>query len=268
MSRKNRAGKSRTARPSRHLFDCWPEIAERVRSARRLALFLDFDGTLAPFRLRPEQVKLSERTRRALRRLVCEAGVKVFVVSGRRRADVENRVGVPGVHCFGLHGWEGPTARPPSPAARLLRQARQQLRKSLAGLRGVWIEEKGPTFAVHVREAAASAARQAGAIVQQVMECFEPDLRLLPGNQVWEVTPQELEGKGAKVRALLRQMPAATLPIFLGDDTTDESAFAVLHHGITVCVGARQPTLARFGLLGPREVQRFLQKLGGELQQD
>jgi trehalose-phosphatase len=252
-----------------HLFHRWPQVSERVRLADRVALFLDFDGTLAPFRIRAEQVRLSDGTRRALRRLVRNPRVNVFVLSGRRRADVENRVGVPGVNCFGLHGWEGPTTGvPKSSAGSLLRQARHQLRNRLASLRGVWIEKKGPVFAVHVRGATAGAVHRAGVIVEQVMKRFEPGLRLLPGNQVWEVTPQELPGKGATVRALLREMPAATLPICLGDDATDESAFAVLRRGITVGVGVeQQPTEARFHLRSPQEVRRFLEKVESELRE-
>src|SRR5215831_17125052 len=82
------------ARATRHLFDGWAQVSERVRSAEHLALFLDFDGTLAPFRTRPEQVRLSDGARRALQRLLRHPQLTVFVLSGRRRADVEDRVGV------------------------------------------------------------------------------------------------------------------------------------------------------------------------------
>jgi len=250
-----------------HLFDCWSQVAERVRSADRLALFLDFDGTLASFRTRPEEVTLSDSTRRVLTRLGCHLQVRLFILSGRRLADLENRVGVPGLCYFGLHGWEGPnTATPKATARRVLHRVKRQVELELAGLRGVWIEEKGPILAVHVRGAAPHAVRRAGDIVGRVTKAFEPHLRVLPGNKVWEVMPQELEGKGAAVRALLREMPAGTLPVYVGDDTTDESAFAVLRHGITVCAGPR-PTKAKFQVRGPREVRRFLEKVERELRE-
>jgi len=253
-------------RAPRHLIDGWPQVSERVRSAEHLALFLDFDGTLAPFRRRPEQVRLSDDTRRVLQRLVRYPQLRVFVLSGRRRADVQDRVGVPEVRCYGLHGWEGPTTGlPKSPAKRSLREVRRQLRNRLSGLRGVWIEDKGPILGVHVRGAAGGALRQASNIVQDVMGRFEPKLGVLAGNRVWEVMPRELRGKGVTVRALLRKMPAGTLPIYLGDDATDETAFAELRHGITVCVGVRRPTKARFDLRSPQEVRIFLRKLEKEL---
>jgi trehalose 6-phosphate phosphatase len=260
-----RGGANEVPSDRQNLLDCWLQVSGRVRSAKRVALFLDFDGTLAPFRKRPEQVRMSDRTRRALRRLVREPRVRVFVLSGRRRADVKDRVRVRGILCFGLHGWEGPATAVPKRAGGLLRRARHELRNSVRGLRGVWIEKKGPVFALHVRGAAPEAVRRAGAAVRRVMSEFKPKLRVLPGNHVWEVMPRELQGKGATARALLRRMPAATLPIYAGDDTTDESAFAALRRGITICVGARQPTKARFDLHGPPEVCRFLEKLAREL---
>ena len=103
-----RSERSHVSENPPYLFDCWSQVAERVRLADRLALFLDFDGTLAPFRTRPDEVNLSDSTRRVLKRLGRHSRVGVFILSGRRRVDVENRVGVPGLCYLGLHGWEGP----------------------------------------------------------------------------------------------------------------------------------------------------------------
>jgi trehalose 6-phosphate phosphatase len=192
--------------------------------------------------------------------------MEICVLSGRRRADVQKRVSVRGIRCFGLHGWEGSApAVSEAHVAKLLRQARRQFRQRLADLREIWIEEKGPIFAVHVRGATAGAARRTGKIMHEVMGSFVPNLRLLPGNQVWEVTPSEMQGKGATVRVLLARMHPAPLPVYVGDDTTDESAFAVLRRGITVCVGPSRPTRARFALRGTQEVRMFLEKLGREM---
>ncbi len=261
-----RGSSAHTRRNPKHLFDHWPMVVEAVRSAGSVALFLDFDGTLTPFRERPDQVRLSEGTRRALAGLARDPRVDVLVLSGRRRADVKRRVGIPGIRCFGLHGWEGSApAVSKASVAKLLHEARQQFRERLADLREIWIEEKGPVFAVHVRGATEDAARRTGAIVREVMGSFMPDLRVLPGNQVWEVAPAELQGKGATVRALLDRMVDSPLTFYVGDDTTDESAFSVLTDGITVCVGSRRPTEAKFTLRGPQEVRQFLERLGREL---
>jgi trehalose 6-phosphate phosphatase len=210
---------------------------------------------------------MSQRTRIALERLVRDPRTSVYLLTGRQRADVEKRVAVPGVRCFGLHGWEGAApVKPEAGNAQLLREARRQLRRRLSGLRGVWIEEKGPIFAVHARGATQGAARRAGDIVEEVVRSVTPGLRVMRGNQVWEITPPEMRGKGAAVRKLLGQMPAAArLSLYVGDDTTDESAFSVLRDAITVVVGARRPTNARFALRGPQDVCLFLERLGREL---
>lgn len=208
---------------------------------------------------------MSGRTRGVLERMVRDPRIEVCVLSGRRRIDVQHRVAVRGVRCFGLHGWEASApAVSKAGVARLLREARQQFRTRLADLREIWIEEKGPIFAVHVRGASEGTARRTGNIVREVMGSFTPDLRLLPGNKVWEITPAEMQGKGATVRALLGRMTGAPLPVYVGDDTTDESAFAALPRGITVCVGKRRPTEAKFFLRGPQEVRVFLERLERE----
>lgn len=257
-----------TRREPKYLFDDWPEVARTVRSAARVALFLDFDGTLAAFRRGPEQVRMSERTRRALERLASDPRMSVYVLSGRRRADVEKRVAARGVRCFGLHGWEGSgPVVPHVRVARLLREARRQVQRMLKDVRGVWIEEKGPIFAIHIRGAPQDSARRAGNIVREVMRSFRPDLRIMPGNHVWEIIPREMRGKGAAVQTLLGRRSAAPPAVYVGDDTTDESAFSVLRSGITVVVGLRRPTKARFTLRGPREVRLFLERLGRECEQ-
>jgi trehalose 6-phosphate phosphatase len=261
-----RASAANACRKPKYLFDYWPAVTKSVRSAARLALFLDFDGTLAPFRRRPEQVRMSKGTRRALERLVRNPRMEICVVSGRRRADVQKRVRVRGVRCFGLHGLET-SARVmlEASAVKLLRQARRQVRRRLAGLRDVWIEDKGPIFVVHVRGAKQDAARKAGNVVRETVRSFAPDLRIMGGNQVWEIIPRGMRGKGAAVRRLLGRMSATRLALYVGDDTTDESAFVALWNGITVIVGARRPTTAKFALRGPREVRLFLERLGREL---
>ena len=71
----------------RHLFVGWNEVARRLRNAPSIALFLDFDGTLSPLRPRPEDVRLSGSMRSIVSNLARKAHVRVWVISGRRRAD-------------------------------------------------------------------------------------------------------------------------------------------------------------------------------------
>ncbi|HEV8146194.1 MAG TPA: trehalose-phosphatase, partial [Bryobacteraceae bacterium] len=103
----------------RHLFENWRQVRQRLRSAETVALFLDFDGTLAPVRSRPEHAALDGATRRALRQLVHCPRVHVCVISGRRFEDVSSRLRVPGLAVMGLHGWDR-ESRDRGPAARAL----------------------------------------------------------------------------------------------------------------------------------------------------
>ena len=104
-----------------------------------------------------------------------------------------------------------------------------------------------------------------GKLVRGLLERFKPQLCLLEGKKVWEVFPCSIEGKGPAVRRVLKAQPQSTLPIFVGDDVTDETAFAALSNGITVHVGNKRRTLARFYLRNPREVRTFLQRLEAEV---
>ena len=88
------------------LFDNLAEVGRRVDAAPSVDLFLDFDGTLAPLMDRPEHVQLAPEVRQALLRLQALPDVVVAVVSGRALADVQERVGIPGIYCAGNHGLE------------------------------------------------------------------------------------------------------------------------------------------------------------------
>src|ERR1700684_3211043 len=112
----------------RRLFDHWPEVAARVQSAGSIALFLDFDGTLAPIKATPGEVRLGAPTRRAIGRLAAMDRVYVWVISARKREDVREKTGLHRVRYLGVHGWETalPTALDPE-ISRQLDSARREL---------------------------------------------------------------------------------------------------------------------------------------------
>src|SRR3972149_5369123 len=122
-----------------HLFSAWADIVRRMRSAARIALFVDFDGTLTPIRRWPGRVHLGDQVRRLLEE-ISGNGVTVGIVSGRRVADVVARVGVPGIWYVGAHGY---ALRGPSGKAKTLVNegalARMHIvrRKLASGLRGM-----------------------------------------------------------------------------------------------------------------------------------
>jgi trehalose 6-phosphate phosphatase len=87
----------------------------------------------------------------------------------------------------------------------------------------------------------------------------------LKGKKIWELLPRAIVGKGPATQSLLAELPADTLPIFIGDDTSDESAFAVLPHGLAVHVGGHTQTKAHFCLRDPGEVREFLERFGAAI---
>ena len=251
---------------SKYLFNSWQELASQMDVATHLTLFLDFDGTLAPFRLRPDSVRLAHSTRRTLERLARHPKITVWIISGRRRADVRWRTGVEGIHYLGMHGWEEDD-RPLrlGPARKHLRAARDRIADQLKDLRGLWIEDKQFSFSIHYRGASPALVRRAEGKLSSVLDGLQPHLRWLAGNSAWEIIPRIAGNKGSAVRRALRRLGGSPLVIYVGDDGTDEPAFAALPRDLTICVGPNRDTQAKFAVRNTTEVRKFLAMLLKEL---
>ena len=258
MARKRSVGQN--------LLDRWGEVSRRMQEATSIRLFLDFDGTLVDFRTRPNQVRLSAGTRLALRKLVRHRSLRIAIVSGRRRATVRRLVGIAGLQYMGLYGWEDRAGRRPGQTA--LRQL-SRLRSALSGLPkelpGIYLEDKRFSMAIHFRGLSTRAQRAARIRTRRILAPFRRTLSVIRGDHIWEVVPRQIRGKGAAIRKELATAASPLLPIYIGDDLTDEPAFAVLRNGITVLVGADRPTKARFRLRSPDEVRMFLTRFEAEL---
>jgi trehalose-phosphatase len=132
-------------------------------------------------------------------------------------------------------------------------------------MKRIRLEDKKLGLAIHYRAAPPDEVRAVRMVVQRVVEHFQPQLHLLPQKKAWELIPSSVGGKNSAVLRLLAKSRQPTLAIFVGDDAADEPAFSVLPHGITVRVGNRRRTHARFYLRNPREVLTFLQRLEAEI---
>lgn len=247
----------------RPLFECWREVAPKLASHRVIALFLDFDGTLVTIERHPDAVRVNASARRTLAVLARSPRFQVWVISARRRADIRSRMGIPGIRYLGLYGWERTalTTRPAGPIFHV----KTFLAGSLPMHPAIWIEDKQHTIAVHYRGAPEAVRRAASERVQRAVAPWRSGLRIAPGKAVWEILPTALGNKGAAVRRELAALPAHALPIYLGDDLSDEDAFAALPHGIAIRVGTRRSTRARYQLEGVGQVHHFLEKLRNEL---
>jgi trehalose-phosphatase len=244
-----------------HLFSHWNEVSRRVRSQAKIALFLDFDGTLAHLQPTPDQVALDGSVRQALAALARSPRFHVCVISGRRQADVRARIRVPGIRYLGLHGWEGRGAALTDETRSGLARLLSRLEVALGDLPGVWIEDKEYAFAVHYAGAREGDVVRARSILDSITGPCSEYLRIQRGKNVWEVLPRQLEDKGAAVRRQLALLRGHPLAVYLGDDEVDEPAFAALRNGVTVRVGPPCRSHAEYRLSGVAEVRTFLHRL-------
>jgi trehalose 6-phosphate phosphatase len=244
------------------LFDCWAKVDQRVRKAKHIVVFLDFDGTLVRLRHKPGEVFLGVPARRVLSRLVRRRRVTLCFISGRQLSDLQQRASVEGAIYFGLHGWERSNGQPPElPGTRKLRKVMESVRQQVLDLPGVRVEDKGICFGVHYRTARKPATEKARAIVKEALARLGSGFNLMAGKKIWEIYPKDMGNKGKAAKDLLQQIPGRKLVIYAGDDTTDETAFALLRNDVTIRVGKFRETRANFFVRGPAEVVMFLEKL-------
>ena len=251
----------------RNLAGAWPEVIARIRDAEHRLLLLDFDGTLVRLRRHPDDVRFSARGRKILERLAVHEKLTIAVVSGRELEKIQNLVGVEGIRYVGLHGAEraGETTVPSIAARQMVEAALKTAQTGLAGLRGIEIEDKRLSFAVHYRGARPPAIEAASRVVADIAAASNDKLRILCGKKVWELLPREFPGKGLAVLELFARLPEKKIAIYFGDDETDEEAFSVLPGQITVNVGGAGNTHASFYVRSPSDVLNFLSRLEKEL---
>ena len=246
--------------------DCWEQISSQIKAAKSIWIFLDFDGTLVGYHDRPEDVKLGEEVRRTLVRLSRHHGVHLAIVSGRRNATLRGHFQMPGVKFLGLFGWEksGRAALSPSVKTKM-----RGLRATLAPLTkmfpGILVENKGISFAVHFRGLPPQTQRRVRAWVRRLVGRMGSDFGIIQSNHSSEIVPRQVQGKGVAMREFTRGLRGQFLPIYVGDDLTDEPAFVALRKGITVRVGDFSRTRARFRLRNPEEVCTLLKRIEEDL---
>jgi trehalose-phosphatase len=241
------------------------EIAPR---GQRLAVFLDYDGTLTPIVSHPEKALLSESMRQTVRTLATEASVAIL--SGRDLNDIRRRVDIDTIIYGGSHGFDvaGPHGLRNEVATEflpMLDKVEKELGQKLAGIHGTRVERKRFSVAAHYRNVKANKVPEVGRAVSEVAG-RNRELRRIDGKKVYELVPNVDWNKGKAVLWLLEQMAlerANVRPIYIGDDRTDEDAFRALEHrGVGILVSQEpRSTAASYSLRDPREVERFLHEL-------
>lgn len=247
------------------------ELLERMQG-RRVAVFLDYDGTLTPIVPDPDAARMPAPMRSTVEAL--SQRYPVAVVSGRDLATLRDFVQLGSVYYAGSHGFDivGPQGRAlqyeqGTELLPVLSRAAAELAADLAAIPGAHLERKRFSVAVHWRHVPPEQLPQVEAIVDSVL-AHHPLLRKAGGKKVFEVQPDIDWHKGRAVEWLLRALgleDPAVLPLYVGDDLTDEDAFHALHErgGLALVVRGEveRPTEGDYALRDTDEVRLFLELL-------
>ena len=259
----------------------YSQVKELV-ATRRPVVFLDFDGTLSDITAHPDSATLVDGAAEALRALAEQC--PVAVISGRDLADVRERVKVDEVWYAGSHGLElmapDGTYHENAGAADLigtLARAACRLAEMIGDISGIELEHKRFAVAVHYRNADPADIDRVTAAVRSLGR--SEGLRTTAGRKVIELRPNLYWEKGTTLNWLLERIQASdcaadaasVLPIYIGDDITDEDAFdAVQFDGVGIVVRhdehGDRPSAALFSLESPSTVVEFIGRLARDLE--
>lgn len=255
----------------RYLFDWADELNARLKG-KYIFIFLDYDGTLAPIAKTPDQAVVPEESRELLERFSNRERCKVAVISGRALSDIKSKLGLKNIIYSGNHGLEieGPKIRFVTPVPpgyqKLIQGIKSDLNKKIAPIKGAFVEDKGLSLAVHYRQVKKKDVSLLKTIFHEtiILHLVSDKIKIRSGKKVLEVRPSVEWDKGKVVLWLLARQQfsmagESVMPVYIGDDLTDEDAFSALEHiGITVFVGKLKHSQAQYFVKNTKEVGKFL----------
>jgi alpha,alpha-trehalase len=244
------------------------DLTRRLKEAEKIIFFLDYDGTLTPIRKKPGLAGIDKGTKALLKKLAGKKWAEVFIISGRTLKNIKGLIGLRQICYSGNHGieLEGPGFKYVNPTARALRPHIQKcfrlLRKKLK-IKGALLENKFYTLSVHYRLVASGDIPELKRVFRDAVGDLRKNkkLRITHGKKVFEVRPNIRWHKGKIVSRILGKIKTRrALPVYIGDDVTDEDAFKALgRRGISVLVsGHKRKTAARYRLNSSGDVRGLL----------
>lgn len=254
----------------KYLFSEWEKVAGRIQKSPHVFLFFDYDGTLTPIVSRPELANFPRSIKSLIKRIQKNPKFTVAIISGRSLQDIKRRVGLKGIIYAGNHGLEiakgsGRSLKvAPSSTRPLLKKIQLLLQRQLRHIRGVKIEDKGCTLSVHYRLAEPRKRLLVKKLFAGVVRPYHlsKKINVSLGKMVCEVRPGIEWHKGKAVLHLVSGRKG-TLPLYVGDDVTDQDAFrAIKGKGISVFIGRPKGIIkADYFLNGSGDVERFMERL-------
>lgn len=248
--------------------DLWQQIV----MAPEIVVFFDFDGTLVEIAPTPTEVIFGEQRKRWLAELCSLRGCSVGIVSGRTIDELRRFVGLEQIFYVGCHGleWTAPDGtRDRSWTSRVSADAlgslREEVSRTMVDFEGVFLEDKGVALALHYRRSERDTALAACMEFVRLVHRYQHqgvNLELLAGKEVIEAKSAG-RTKGDAIAQIIANYVPTALPIYIGDDITDESAFDIIaKKGMAIFVGeATRTTTAARVLKNTAEAYVFLRCL-------
>lgn len=252
----------------KYLFSDWPGISKRLKAAAHRLYLFDIDGTLASIEKVPEAARLHSPLKRLLYSLSVAPRSTVGIISGRQLDDAREMVGLRHLIYAGNHGLEVcfNGSRHIQPEARRhvsgLEAIYKKAEKNLSIVPGALVEWKDLTMSLHYRLVSPRNKprfdRALGSLIPLIRRS---GFTLRKGKKVFEILPTGSTNKGTVVKMLINHFQKP-VTVFIGDDVTDEGAFAALGSGdVSIRVGHNKNSQARYYLKGQYEVKSLLRKL-------
>ncbi len=246
----------------------WSEVQD-LMFGKTLALFLDFDGTLTPVHDRPELANLSESMRSRLQRL--SAITEVAIVTGRDRDDVQEKIDLEDLIYVGCHGFD--VGAPylsllpefvHSVGTSELKKLSTDINELVGAVSGIIIKRKKWAIAIHYREVPNIEVNLLESSIMSLVASYTKFSARI-GKKVIEITPNVDWNKGQAVTWLVNifeEKEGSIMPIYVGDDVTDEDAFCSINgHGISIVVSSGdKESAAMYRVEDSEEVGWFLDR--------
>lgn len=257
----------------KYLWQDIDKITSLLKNGCPKVLLLDFDGTLTPIAKSPEKVKLSKEIKNILQRLSQKPNLFLAIISGRKLQDLKKKVKIPNIIYGGNHGLEGeifgekyvyPTKQS---SLMAIESIKAQLNNLANQFNGVFVEDKGLTLSFHYRLAKKHLIPQILLLLKNILCPFitKGVISVTKGKKVFDVIPKVNWDKGhfasltiKRITARVKTHPTA---ITIGDDTTDEDTFHTLKKEITIVVGQKSQSGAKYYFRSIAEVNKFLNYL-------
>ena len=260
----------------KYLFSQFSKIKELL-SNKFVLLLLDYDGTLTPIVQTPSKAIIHKDTKGLLEKLSRSPYCKIGIISGRKLEDIKNIVGIDNIIYAGNHGLEiqGPKIKFESQVSprlkSIMRNVATDMKKQLSSIKGALVEDKGLTLSVHYRLVSKKDMLAFEKIVSKIINPYivGDKIKVNPGKKVYEIKSPVKWDKGKVVLWFLARQQFIlgeknVLPIYIGDDITDEDAFKALKRkGLTVFVGKPGNSKADYYLKNTEEVTKFLRLILG-----